>query len=146
MMMATELRRLRVIINRAIRIPIIRMNRLSLTTTKMQATPMSDKPVATLKEEMDTMMNRMFRKSSTLGHLTNISLTAVTIMPMPTIHTKMTVGTTKARIRTDSTRMNTIMINTTTRERLLASNHARTQDKSIVVIRRKTRRLSATSP
>ena len=70
--MATELRRLRAITNRATRTPIIRTTRLSHTMIRMQVMAMSDTQVAIPKVEMDTMMNRTFeRKASALVDRTN---------------------------------------------------------------------------
>jgi len=74
-------------------------------------------------------------------------ITEATTMLMPTTHTTRTEDITRARSMAGSTRTNTTMTNTTTKERLLrASTHRAKATQSVEEIRRKIRRPSVISP
>lgn len=73
-------------------------------------------------------------------------MTEATTTLMPTIHTTRTEDIMKARSMGASTRTNIIMINTTTKERLLrASTHRAKATQSVEEIRKKIQRPSVIS-
>lgn len=124
------------IINRPTRIRTTR-TRVRVITTNKAVMPNKD----TIKAAMDTMMSRKFPAARRkVDRRTDLITEGITTL-MPITHTTRTEVTTRARSTAGSTRTNIIMINTTTKERLLpASTRKAKATQSVEGIRRKTRR------
>jgi hypothetical protein len=117
----------------------IMIRRLHMLTSTMVA--------STRKEETDTTMSRKQSFISLFYYLcTNIQIAATT-MQMPTTHISKMAAIMTAKNIMDSTKTNTITINTRTIKAPLATDKAAMLPKAnAAVIQRKTRRHSVTLP